>query len=213
MGEQQKERETRERIEAEVRAAREAQDCEDLEQIRQVEEQREADARAEAEALAQADAAADAEASLKRKQFEEEEARRCQEEEEANARRLAEEQRRFVEERAVEQRQKQIEEDRIAKDLEERAAAAAQEADMKGKLDKLLKEYGVGEVNQKKKSLMSSRYPIHHAAEKGDAEAVRVLLHFKADASSLNSSKKTALQLAEKSKTKDEAIISMLKAA
>merc|ERR1711957_65832 len=185
MGEQQKERETRERIEAQVRAAREAQDCEDQEQIRQVEEQREADARAEAEALAQAEAAADAEASLKRKQFEEEEAHRCQEEKDANARRLAEEQRRF----------------------------AAQETDMKGKLDKLLKEYGVGEVNQKKKSLMSSRYPIHHAVEKGDAEAVRVLLHFKADASSLNSSKKTALQLAEKSKTKDEAIISMLKAA
>jgi len=212
MREQQEERDTRERIEGEVRAAREVQDREDQERVRQLEEQREANARAQAEALAQAEAAADVEASLKRKQIEEAEASRRQE---ADARRFAEGQRKDAEEEATKQRQKQIEETRIAQEAKERAAeaVAAQEAEMKGKLDKLLKEYGVAEVNQKKKSLMSFKYPLHYAVEKSDTEAVRLLLHFKADASLLNSSKKTVLQLAEKNKMKDEPIISLLRAA
>jgi len=211
MREQQEERDTRERIEGEVRAAREVQDREDQERVRQLEEQREANARAQAEALAQAEVAADVEAPLKRKQIEEAEASRRQE---ADARRFAEGQRKDAEEEATKQRQKQIEETRIAQAKERTAeAVAAQEAEMKGKLDKLLKEYGVAEVNQKKKSLMSFKYPLHYAVEKSDTEAVRLLLHFKADASLLNSSKKTVLQLAEKTKMKDETIISLLRAA
>ena len=57
----------------------------------------------------------------------------------------------------------------------------AQEAEMEGELDKLLKEYGVVEVNQKKKSLMSFKYPLHYAVEKSDTEAVCLLFHFQAD--------------------------------
>lgn len=199
--EQQEEREKRERAEAEAQA------LEDQEQIFTGRDK--TDAPAEADALAQDEPTASVEGSPEQKEVKEEEARRRREEEEAVARRLAEEQRILAEDKAKEQIQIEFEEARMANE----ATEEANEADMKKKRDAVLKDYGITDVNQKKKSLMSSKYAIHHAVEKRDKEAVRMLLHFRAEVTSLNSSKKTALQIAEKSIFKDEAIISMLKGA
>lgn len=203
--EEQEEREKRERVEAEAQA------LEDQEQIFTGRDK--TDAPAEADALAQDEPAASVEGSSEQKEVKEEEARRRQEEEEAVAGRLAEEQRILAEQEAKEQIQKEFEEARMANEATEKAAEEANEADMKKKRDQVLKDYGITDVNQKKKSLMSSKYAIHHAVEKRDKEAVRVLLHFRAEVTSLNSSKKTALQIAEKSIFTDETIVSMLKGA
>eukprot|EP00930_Biecheleria_cincta_P093696 TRINITY_DN8419_c0_g1_i1.p1 TRINITY_DN8419_c0_g1~~TRINITY_DN8419_c0_g1_i1.p1 ORF type:complete len:201 (+),score=80.19 TRINITY_DN8419_c0_g1_i1:234-836(+) len=61
-----------------------------------------------------------------------------------------------------------------------------------------LKRHGFGSISSSKRSLMSSTYPLHKAAELGDTMMVYLLLQEGADRRQKNSSGRTAAQVAEK---------------
>jgi len=154
-----------------------------------------------------------------------EEARRKEAEEELRlkaeeAERLVEEQRREqAERRRQEEEQRQREEAEEAQRVAEAAAAAAAEAAAaraaeeekfrqeqalqatnfrKKQVSIFLKKEGFTDVNARKRSLLSSTYPLHKAAEAGNAKLVSMLLAEGANPAQKNSSGRTAAQVAFK---------------
>jgi hypothetical protein len=154
----------------------------------------------DAEMAAEAEARRVAEEVEEAARREEEEAR-CRAEEEAKQlaaekRRLAEEQARAKEEEEK-RRQQQLEAER-----EERAKAEAEhlEAEQKRKetVGKFLTQYKFKGVATPKRSIFSTTYPIHRAAEIGNPELVQLLIQEGADPLQKNSGGKTAVQVAQK---------------
>jgi len=103
-----------------------------------------------------------------------------------------------------------LEEERVAREVEE-AKRVAKEARQRMEQERLereqrvaafLKQHGFATVNSIKRSLMSSTYPLHKAAELGDDKLVAMLLKEGAQAWQKNSSGKTAAQVAEKKNSK-----------
>lgn len=73
-------------------------------------------------------------------------------------------------------------------------------------LEAWLKKNNYATVNTKKSKLMTSNYPLHEATMQWDAAVVRLLLRFGADPSLKNSSNKTPLELATKTKGCEEVV-------
>merc|ERR1711967_116516 len=82
------------------------------------------------------------------------------------------------------------------KRAEEQRAKDDQEAQQR--VNAWLKKNGFSNVNAKKKSLMSSLYPLHCAVTQNDSAMVQLLIKFNADPKLANSSKQTPRQLADK---------------
>jgi len=126
--------------------------------------------------------------------------------------RLLEQQRLFEEARAAEeerQLQEALEVSRREAEAAAAAAAAAEEERQRQEQERLaqerkaavasfLKKAGFTGVNTVKKSMMSSTYALHKAAEAGDDKLVAMLLEEGAVLEQKNSSGKTAAQVAEK---------------
>jgi len=137
-----------------------------------------------------------------REQRRQEEASEALRREEEERRRLEEEQEQLRRQEEV-QRQKEIEE--VAqRELEEQERKRAEEQRVKEdqeaqeRVSVWLKKNGFGSVNAKKKSMMSSLYPLHCAVSQNDSAMVQLLIRFSADPQLANSSKQTPRQLADK---------------
>lgn len=110
------------------------------------------------------------------------------------------------EERAFEKRKKHEAEaeaarqrEREAQEVEARRLAAELEA-ARAKVDVFLKSNGFADVNTKKKSMMGgTKFPLHMAVGKNDAEMVAALIACGADVEVKNSAGKRPLDIAEKS--------------
>jgi len=100
------------------------------------------------------------------------------------------------------------------READEAAVAAAEQERQRQELERqaqerkttvaaFFKRFGFTGVNNPKKSLMSSTYPLHKAAEIADAKLVATLLLEGANRVQKNSSGKTATQVAEKLNKKD----------
>lgn len=152
------------------------------------------------------------EAEAKRK-VEEEEQRRKEEnlkkEEAARREKEAEERRR----KEQEELQRQADEEK-AKEVADAAAAAESERKLAEKAEQeaaarkndvmaWLKKQGFTGVNNPKKSLFSSTYPLHKAAEAGNAKIVGGLLEQGANPAQKNSAGKTAQEVVMKKKKAD----------
>ncbi|CAK9078770.1 unnamed protein product [Durusdinium trenchii] len=152
------------------------------------------------------------EAEAKRK-VEEEEQRRKEEnlkkEEAARREKEAEERRR----KEQEELQRQADEEK-AKEVADAAAAAESERKLAEKAEQeaaarkndvmaWLKKQGFTGVNNPKKSLFSTTYPLHKAAESGNAKIVGGLLEQGANPAQKNSAGKTALEVVMKKKKAD----------
>jgi len=161
----------------------------------------EAKARAEAERK---------ECELKRQRDQEQEHEQRRQEEAAETLRREEEDRRRLEEEQEQlrrqeevQRQKEIEE-AAQRELEEQERKRAEEQrvredqEAQERVSVWLKKNGFGSMNAKKKSLMSSLYPLHCAVSQNDSAMVQLLIRFNADPQLANSSKQTPRQLADK---------------
>lgn len=77
------------------------------------------------------------------------------------------------------------------------AKSAFQERERKAHVIAFLKAEGFGGVNQPKQSLLRTVFPLHHAAETGNARMVELLLKEGADPRLLNSWGQTAEQVAQ----------------
>eukprot|EP00928_Gymnodinium_smaydae_P010741 TRINITY_DN14041_c0_g1_i1.p2 TRINITY_DN14041_c0_g1~~TRINITY_DN14041_c0_g1_i1.p2 ORF type:complete len:217 (+),score=83.26 TRINITY_DN14041_c0_g1_i1:81-731(+) len=168
---------------------------------------------AEAEARRQAEEAARQEAERRRQA--EEAVRRAEQERVQQEQRQREEQERLA---AEEERRRAAEEQRQQEAARQAAEEAARRAleEANAHAADYCKKNGFAEVNARKKSFMSSMYPLHKAVKDNNAAAVRALLTARADASAQNSSKQTALQLAEKTnygKNTHEEVVQLLRAA
>merc|ERR1712232_1008235 len=101
-----------------------------------------------------------------------------------------------------------LQEERRAKsEAEERARRAHEEAlqveaklteERKCKVAEFLQEHGFKDVASAKKAFLSTTYPLHCAAEKGQEDMVKMLMEEGADPAQKNSSGKTAAQVAQK---------------
>eukprot|EP00913_Durusdinium_trenchii_P002181 g2013.t1 len=163
------------------------------------------------------------EAEAKRK-VEEEEQRRKEEnlkkeeaarrEKEAEERRRKEQEERPIGNRAqFQELQRQADEEK-AKEVADAAAAAESERKLAEKAEQeaaarkndvmaWLKKQGFTGVNNPKKSLFSTTYPLHKAAESGNAKIVGGLLEQGANPAQKNSAGKTALEVVMKKKKAD----------
>eukprot|EP00931_Biecheleriopsis_adriatica_P041998 TRINITY_DN2393_c0_g1_i1.p1 TRINITY_DN2393_c0_g1~~TRINITY_DN2393_c0_g1_i1.p1 ORF type:complete len:259 (+),score=109.18 TRINITY_DN2393_c0_g1_i1:69-779(+) len=137
---------------------------------------------------------------------------------EAEARRQAEEEeRRLREQRDAEEKERRELAAKVAEQQRQAEAAAAAEAERqrleqerlqeeaerkvrKEAVAAFLRTHGFSGVSKAKSSMMgmSKTYPLHKAAELGDAEIISMLLAEGAEAGQKNSSGKTAAQVAEK---------------
>jgi len=129
-------------------------------------------------------------AAAKRKEEED----RLRLEEQEKERKRAEEQQ-ALEEQERKRAQRELEEQE-QKRAEEQRAKDDQEAQQR--VNTWLKKNGFSNVNAKKKSLMSSLYPLHCAVTQNDSAMVQLLIKFNADPKLTNSSKQTPRQLADK---------------
>lgn len=150
----------------------------------------------------------------RRRQEQEKEQRRL--EEAAETKRKEEEERRRLEKeqellhqqellRQQEEAQRQQESEQAAqRELEEQERKRAEEQrakdeqDAQQRVNAWLKKNGFSSMNAKKKSLMSSLYPLHCAVTQNDSAMVQLLVKFGADPKLANSSKQTPRQLADK---------------
>ncbi|CAJ1448030.1 unnamed protein product, partial [Effrenium voratum] len=150
-----------------------------------------------------------------------EEARRTEErrklaEEEAARAEQERKMREREEQRKEQERQAQLRRDR--EEQEREARRRAQEAEQKEREERqkevqaFLKLHGFTAVSGAKKSFMSSTYPLHKAAELGDAHMVDQLLKSGATATQKNSSGRTPAQVAAKKDRKGShsAVLSVL---
>jgi len=134
-------------------------------------------------------------------------------------RQVAAEQRRRVEEEMENQRQQeQMEQERqlVAQEAEwkKREIEEQQEAEDKenrGRLEAWLQQEKFVDVNHKRKFLIKSKYPLHAAVKKQDADMVQLLLRYNADPTLKDSNSQTPKQLAEKS-NKDGSLQRILQA-
>jgi len=155
--------------------------------------------------------------AMVRRQAEEEARQKAEEEAEqqraAEARRAAEEaaeaaRRAQLEQKLREKRkaeeQERLEAERRAAEEKEQARRRAQEQaereheERQREVASFLKQHGFSSINGVKKSFMSSTYPLHKAAELGDAHMVDQLVKAGADVAQKNSGGKTAAQVAAK---------------
>lgn len=81
---------------------------------------------------------------------------------------------------------------------QERHRLQQEQEERKKLVNDFLKRHGFVSVNSLKLSLISSTYPLHKAAELGDATMVSLLLQEGADCMQKNSSGKTAVQVAQR---------------
>merc|ERR1711924_344464 len=128
--------------------------------------------------------AAEAERQLREREAAEAEERRRAAE--AEQQRLFEEQLAREDEEIVEQRRRDEE------------AAVAEEEDAKQRLEDWLRQEKFTGVNDKRKSMMKSKFPLHSAVKRKDADTIQLLLRFGADPTSKDSNGLTAKDLAEK---------------
>ena len=151
---------------------------------------------------------------VRRRQEQEKEQRRLEEAAETNSKE-EEDRRRFEEEqeqlhqqeqlRQQEEAQRQQEIEQAAqRELEEQERKRAEEQrakdeqDAQQRVNAWLKKNGFSSVNAKKKSMMSSLYPLHCAVTQNDSAMVQLLIRFGADPKLTNSSKQTPRQMADK---------------
>ncbi|CAE7905912.1 unnamed protein product [Symbiodinium microadriaticum] len=131
-----------------------------------------------------------------------EEARRAAQEA-AEAARQAQLEQKLREQREAEE-QERLEAERRAAEEKEQARRRAQEQaereheERQREVASFLKQHGFSSINGVKKSFMSSTYPLHKAAELGDAHMVDQLVKAGADVAQKNSGGKTAAQVAAK---------------
>lgn len=100
-------------------------------------------------------------------------------------------------ERAFEDERARYEQLRVERERAEGLEMAQQSQAGRTQVTAFLKAEGFGGVNQPKRSLLKATYPLHHAAERGSARMVELLLKEGADARLLNSSGQTAEQVAQ----------------
>jgi len=179
---------------AEAAAALEKQRREE-EERRQVESAAEAKRQQEAEQRQQA-----VEAERQLREREAEERRRASE---AEQQRLIEEQlvredeerRQLAEAEEERRRQEEVAEQRRRDEESE----AAEEQNAKQRLEDWLKQEKFSGVNDKRKTMMKSKFPLHSAVKRKDAETIQLLLRFGADPANKDSNGLTPKALAEKS--------------
>merc|ERR1712194_467426 len=116
--------------------------------------------------------------------------------EEAERQRL--EQERLERERAECEDRQRLEREELVRQKEKRAAKEEEAAQQK--LQAWLQKNKYAGINTKKSKMMMVRYPLHDAVTQKDAAAVRLLLRFGADATSKNSSGRTAHDVARSTK-------------
>jgi len=118
---------------------------------------------------------------------------------EALRQRVREAERAFKEEKArFEQLRAEREQaERVESQQRTEAKVAFQERERKAHVIAFLKAEGFGGVNQPKQSLLRTVFPLHHAAETGNARMVELLLREGADPRLLNSWGQTAEQVAQ----------------
>lgn len=161
-----------------------------LEKEKQAEKERQAEKDRREE-----EAAAEAAALEKQRQAEKDQ----QERDEAETRRLAELEEARRREEAADQQRRQDE------------AAAAEEDAAKQRLDDWLRSAKFAGVNDKRKSMMKAKFPLHSAVKRKDLETIQLLLRFGADPTNKDSSGLTPKDLAEKMKDKSmDAIVQAL---
>lgn len=156
-----------------------------LEEVRAEREREEARERAQERqrSLDAAEAARQAEEERIREQVRLAEKERKQKEADASAARH----KASMEAVAEEQKRLRIEQESLEK-LEERSRLASE----------FLKQHAFAGINSAKRSLMGSTYPLHKAAELGDARMVAILMQEGADQNLKNSWGKTAADVAQK---------------
>lgn len=152
-------------------------------------------------------------AQAKRQQEAMEAERQLREREAAEAeelRRVAEaEQQRLLEEQLAREdderrRSAEVEEERRRQEdaVEQRRRdeedAAAEEQAAKHRLDDWLKQEKFTGVNDKRKTMMKSKFPLHSAVKRKDAETIQLLLRFGADPTGKDSNGLTPKDLAQK---------------
>lgn len=152
-------------------------------------------------------------AQAKRQQEAMEAERQLREREAAEAeelRRVAEaEQQRLLEEQLAREdderrRSAEVEEERRRQEdaIEQRRRdeedAAAEEQAAKHRLDDWLKQEKFTGVNDKRKTMMKSKFPLHSAVKRKDAETIQLLLRFGADPTGKDSNGLTPKDLAQK---------------
>jgi len=187
----QAEKDATERRKAEGEAAQ-SRKMEEAESQRKAEAQR---LRAEAEATTLAERVAERERQVAAEQ------RRREEEEMENQRQQEQmEQERQLVAQEAECKKREIEEQQEAEDKENR-----------GRLEAWLQQEKFVDVNHKRKSLIKSKYPLHAAVKKQDADMVQLLLRYNADPTLKDSNSQTPKQLAEKS-NKDGSLQRILQA-
>lgn len=145
---------------------------------------------------------------LRRARAEEEaaqERRRQQEEEARLARQRAEEAARAARAESLrKEREAQEEAERRRREAEKEAERLRQEKEKAdaAKVGSFLTANGFAQINAKKKSMMSSQYPLHVAVKQNNPEVVQLLIEARADACMKNSSGQTPLDKAKKSDKK-----------
>lgn len=77
-------------------------------------------------------------------------------------------------------------------------AARQEEEDARVRLEQWLRRERFEGVNERRKTLMKAKFPLHSAVKRRDLDVVQLLLRFQADPMSRNSSGLTAQQLAQK---------------
>lgn len=108
---------------------------------------------------------------------------------------------RLSEERAEAERMKRQEEDeRLDKQRCDQESVDA------ASLERFLKVHGFEGIHSRRRSLMTSQYPLHTAVKLGDLSMIRVLLQAQADPNCTNSSGETPEQLADRLFRGDEAL-------
>jgi len=191
----QAEKDATERRKAEGEAAQ-SRKMEEAESQRKAEAQR---LRAEAEATTLAERVAERErqvAAEQRRREEEEMENQRQQEQMEQERQLAAQEAERKKREAEEQQQRQQE---------------AEDKENRGRLDAWLQQEKFVDVNHKRKSLIKSKYPLHAAVKKQDADMVQLLLRYNADPTLKDSNSQTPKQLAEKS-NKDGSLQRILQA-
>merc|ERR1711924_211322 len=101
--------------------------------------------------------------------------------------------------RAAEAEQQRLFEEQLAREDEEIVEQRRrEEEDAKQRLEDWLRQEKFTGVNDKRKSMMKSKFPLHSAVKRKDADTIQLLLRFGADPTSKDSNGLTAKDLAEK---------------
>jgi multidrug efflux pump subunit AcrA (membrane-fusion protein) len=170
-------------------------------QRREAEERRQAELAARAKQQQEAEQrqqAEEAERQLREREAEErrraaELAALAKQQQEAEQRQQAEEAERQLREREAEERR--LDEER-RRDAE---VAAAEEQGAKQRLEDWLRQEKFTGVNDKRKTMMKTKFPLHSAVKRKDVETIQLLLRFGADPTNKDSNGLTPKDLAEKS--------------